>query len=334
MPLPELIRDPAEWQRRCIAARDAGRRIALVPTMGFLHQGHLSLMREARLRADERGARGLSLATIFVNPAQFGPGEDLARYPRDLEGDLAKCATAGVDWVLSPESPDRVYPPGFQTWVDVEAVSKGLCGGRRPGHFRGVATVVAKLFGLSRPHLAVFGEKDWQQLQVIRAMVRDLDMGLEVVGMPIVREPDGLALSSRNAYLSRRRAAARAGALRAASSGHSERGRRRGARTPRGSPRGADQRARPRRAARRLRRGGPPGDARPGGARRAGVAHAARRVRGPHPPHRQRGAAMTKGGARDPGRRREGRRAEQARALRLRHRGQHRGRAWFSRAAR
>ena len=201
MPAPELIRDPAEWQRRCIAARDTGRRIALVPTMGFLHEGHLSLMREARRRADRGGTRGLALATIFVNPAQFGPGEDLARYPRDLAGDLAKCADAGVDWVLSPESPDRIYPPGFETWVDVERVSRGLCGERRPGHFRGVATVVAKLFGLSRPHAAVFGEKDWQQLQVIRAMVRDLDMGVEVVGMPIVREDDGLALSSRNAYL-------------------------------------------------------------------------------------------------------------------------------------
>jgi len=202
MPIPELIRDPAEWQRRCTAARDAGRRLALVPTMGFLHEGHLSLMREARLRADRGGAPGLSLASIFVNPAQFGPTEDLARYPRDLDGDLAKCAEAGVDWVFAPESPDRMYPRGFQTWVEVLEVSKGLCGGRRPGHFRGVATVVAKLFGLSRPHVAMFGEKDWQQLQVIRTMVRDLDMGLEVVGMPIVREEDGLALSSRNAYLS------------------------------------------------------------------------------------------------------------------------------------
>ncbi|HVP67536.1 MAG TPA: pantoate--beta-alanine ligase [Anaeromyxobacteraceae bacterium] len=211
MQSPELIRDPAEWQRRCTAARDAGRRIALVPTMGYLHEGHLSLLREARRRADEGGAPGLALATVFVNPAQFGPSEDLARYPRDLEGDLAKCASAGVDWVLAPESPDRMYPAGYQTWVEVTEVSKGLCGERRPGHFRGVATVVAKLFGLSRPHVALFGEKDYQQLQVIRAMVRDLGMGVEVAGMAIVREPDGLALSSRNAYLSpeeRRRAVA------------------------------------------------------------------------------------------------------------------------------
>jgi pantoate--beta-alanine ligase len=202
MSLPELIRDPADWQRRCAAARDAGRRIALVPTMGFLHEGHLSLMREARRRADERGARGLSLATIFVNPTQFGPNEDLARYPRDLEGDLAKCGSVGVDMVLAPDDPAAVYPPGFQTWIEVAEVSQGLCGDRRPGHFRGVATVVAKLFGLSRPHVALFGEKDWQQLQVIRRMVRDLDMGIDVAGMPIIREADGLAMSSRNAYLS------------------------------------------------------------------------------------------------------------------------------------
>ncbi len=202
MSLPELIRDPAAWQRRCTAARDGGVRIALVPTMGYLHDGHLSLMREARRRADEGGRPGLSLATIFVNPTQFGPTEDLARYPRDLEGDLAKCGAAGVDLVLAPEDPAAVYPQGFQTWVEVAEVSKGLCGDRRPGHFRGVATVVAKLFGLSRPHVALFGEKDWQQLQVLRRMAVDLDMGIDVVGMPIIREPDGLALSSRNAYLS------------------------------------------------------------------------------------------------------------------------------------
>jgi pantoate--beta-alanine ligase len=203
MTTPELLTDPARWQARCQEAREAGARLALVPTMGYLHEGHLSLMREARRRADERGQRrGLSLATIFVNPTQFGPGEDLSRYPRDLEGDLAKCAAAGVDWVLAPDDPAAMFAPGHQSWVTVEQVSQGLCGAARPGHFRGVATVVAKLFNLTRPHLALFGEKDWQQLQVIRAMVKDLAFGLEVVGMPIVREPDGLALSSRNAYLS------------------------------------------------------------------------------------------------------------------------------------
>ena len=198
---PELFESPAAWAARCLAARDAGTRIALVPTMGFLHEGHLSLMREARRRADQGGKRGLAVASIFVNPTQFGPSEDLARYPRDLAGDLAKCGAAGIDWVLAPSDPALVFPPDHQTWVSVERASQGLCGERRPGHFRGVATVVAKLLNLTRPHLAVFGEKDWQQLAVIRAMVSDLAFGVEIVGMPIVRELDGLARSSRNAYL-------------------------------------------------------------------------------------------------------------------------------------
>lgn len=199
MSAPELIRDPSVWQARCLEARQSGRRLALIPTMGFLHQGHLSLLREARARA---GPEGLALASIFVNPAQFGPNEDLDRYPRDLDGDLAACAQAGVDRVLAPERPEQLYPPGFQTWVEVTEVSQGLCGASRPGHFRGVATVVLKLLNLTRPHLAIFGEKDWQQLQVVKTLARDLDLGVEIVGMPIVREPDGLALSSRNAYLS------------------------------------------------------------------------------------------------------------------------------------
>ncbi len=196
MSRPELIRDPAAWQARCLEARQRGARIAVVPTMGYLHEGHLSLMREARNRAS------LALATVFVNPTQFAPSEDLARYPRDLPGDLQKCAAAGIDWVFAPE-PDRVFPPDHQTWVEVTRVSQGLCGERRPGHFRGVATVVTKLFNLTCPHLALFGEKDWQQLQVVRALARDLFLGVEIAGMPTVREPDGLALSSRNAYLSR-----------------------------------------------------------------------------------------------------------------------------------
>src|SRR5512133_2618732 len=200
---PELFTDPAEWQARCASAREGGARVVLVTTMGFLHEGHVSLMREARARADERGRRGLVVASIFVNPTQFGPSEDLSRYPRDLEGDLAKCGAAGVDRVLAPASPELIFPARHETWIEVTGVSQGLCGGKRPGHFRGVATVVAKLFNLTRPHVALFGEKDYQQLQVIRAMVRDLFMDVEVVGMPIVREPDGLALSSRNAYLSK-----------------------------------------------------------------------------------------------------------------------------------
>ena len=208
MGVAELHRDPRAWQRRMSAAREGGTRIVLVPTMGYLHDGHLSLLREARRRA---GAGGLAVASIFVNPTQFGPQEDLARYPRDLEGDLAKCAAAGIDAVLAPQRPEQVFSPEHETWIATERTSGGLCGARRPGHFRGVATVVAKLLHLTSPHAALFGEKDWQQLQVIRAMVRDLDFDVEVVGMPIVREPDGLALSSRNAYLGpdeRRRALA------------------------------------------------------------------------------------------------------------------------------
>jgi len=199
---PIVFTDPAAWQARCLSARAAGARLALVPTMGYLHAGHASLLAEARRRADEGGRPGLCLATIFVNPTQFGPGEDLSRYPRDLEGDLATCAAAGVDMVLAPPDPALVFRPGHQSWVTVEGVSQGLCGASRPGHFRGVATVVLKLLNLTRPQVAVFGEKDWQQLAVLRAMVRDLDLDVELVGMPIVREPDGLALSSRNAYLS------------------------------------------------------------------------------------------------------------------------------------
>jgi pantoate--beta-alanine ligase len=197
----EVFRDPRAWQRWCFAARDSGRRLALAPTMGYLHEGHVALLHEARRAADAGGARGLSLASIFVNPTQFGPNEDLARYPRDLGGDLARCEAAGVDGVLAPERPEQVYAPEHETWVEVERVSRGLCGGRRPGHFRGVATVVTKLFNLTRPHAVIFGEKDWQQLQVVRALVRDLDFGIDVVGVPTVREADGLARSSRNAYL-------------------------------------------------------------------------------------------------------------------------------------
>ena len=178
-----------------LAARARGERIAFVPTMGALHDGHVTLLREAR----KLGQR--LVLSVFVNPTQFGPNEDLARYPRDLPGDLARAAGAGTDAAYVPEARD-VYPPGYQTTVEVRELARGLCGPFRPGHFAGVATVVCKLFNVVRPDVAVFGEKDYQQLAIIRRMVVDLDMGIEVVGVPTVREADGLAMSSRNAYLS------------------------------------------------------------------------------------------------------------------------------------
>ena len=182
--------------------RRDGRRIAVVPTMGALHDGHLALLRAARGKAD------VVILTLFVNPTQFGPSEDLARYPRDEAGDLAKARSAGIDLAFCPDAA-AMYPPGSQTFVEVRELQKPLCGASRPGHFAGVATVVAKLFHITRPHVAVFGEKDYQQLAIIRRMVRDLDFAIEIASVPIVREPDGVAMSSRNAYLSpdQRRAA-------------------------------------------------------------------------------------------------------------------------------
>jgi pantoate--beta-alanine ligase len=198
----EIIRDPAAMRARAEDLRRDGRRLAVVPTMGSLHDGHLSLLEIARARAD------LVILTIFVNPTQFGPNEDLARYPRDEAGDLAKARPCGVDLAFCPEAA-AMYPMGAQTVVSVRELQKPLCGARRPGHFDGVSTIVTKLFNLTLPHLAVFGEKDFQQLAIIRRMVRDLDFGIEIVSGPIVREADGLAMSSRNAYLSadQRRAA-------------------------------------------------------------------------------------------------------------------------------
>jgi pantoate--beta-alanine ligase len=191
----EIFRLPGEMQTWADAQRACGRRIGLVPTMGYLHEGHVSLVRIAR----EHGCDTVA-ATIFVNPTQFGPGEDYERYPRDEERDLALLRAAGTSVVYLPAVRD-VYPEGFQTFVEVEEVSRGLCGASRPGHFRGVATIVVKLFHIGKPHVAVFGEKDYQQLAVIRRMVRDLDLDIEIVAAPTVREADGLAMSSRNRYL-------------------------------------------------------------------------------------------------------------------------------------
>jgi len=168
--------------------------VGLVPTMGYLHEGHLSLIRKAKEECDHVAV------SIFVNPTQFGPNEDLAKYPRDLERDLELIRPLGVDLVWTP-TPEIMYPPGHQTWVEVEALTKGLEGALRPGHFKGVTTVVAKLFNAVQPHKAYFGQKDAQQAAVIRQMTRDLNFPLEIVICPTVREADGLAMSSRNKYL-------------------------------------------------------------------------------------------------------------------------------------
>ena len=174
--------------------RQTGHTIALVPTMGFFHQGHLDLMREGRQLADDL------VVSLFVNPTQFGPNEDYATYPRDTDRDLALAAETGVDAVFMPTA-GEMYPEGFQTYVDQADLPNHLCGLSRPGHFRGVMTVVAKLFNIIRPHMAVFGEKDYQQLAVIRQMVKDLNFNIDIRGLPTVREADGLAMSSRNTRL-------------------------------------------------------------------------------------------------------------------------------------
>ncbi len=204
-----VVRQREELARALAPVRAANRRIGFVPTMGALHEGHLSLVRLARERSD------FVAASIFVNPTQFGPHEDLASYPRTPEADAAALAAAGCDLLFLPEVA-AIYPPGSSTRVRVEGPSRGFEGERRPGHFEGVATVVTILFGLLRPDVAVFGEKDAQQLAVLRALVADLGLPIEIVAGPTVREPDGLAMSSRNAYLSpdeRRRALVLARAL-------------------------------------------------------------------------------------------------------------------------
>jgi pantoate--beta-alanine ligase len=182
-------------RQETIRLLQSGKTVVLVPTMGYFHEGHLALMREGRKHGNAL------IVSIFVNPKQFGPAEDLQRYPRDLERDVTLAESVGVDVVFAPEA-GAMYEEGFQTYVDLELLPRHLCGPSRPNHFRGVATVVAKLFNIVRPQIAIFGQKDYQQLAVIRRMVRDLNFGIRIVGVPTVREPDGLAMSSRNTYLS------------------------------------------------------------------------------------------------------------------------------------
>jgi pantoate--beta-alanine ligase len=190
-----IVVDEIEPLRSAVAeARRKGQRIGLVPTMGALHAGHCSLIEAARRQND------YVVVSIFVNPTQFGPNEDLQRYPRPLANDLELCRQAGVDLVFHPRA-EIVYPPDYRTYVEVTGLQDNLCGASRPGHFRGVATVVLKLFNLTRPDRAYFGQKDAQQVRIIQQMVKDLNVPVEVCVCPIVRETDGLALSSRNAYL-------------------------------------------------------------------------------------------------------------------------------------
>lgn len=193
LPVVRAVRD---LRFRIDAWRDAGESIALAPTMGGLHAGHLALVTRGKALADR------VVASIFVNPAQFAPNEDFARYPRDEAGDAAKLLTIGCDLLYAPPV-DEIYPQGFSTTVSAGAIAEGLCGRFRPGHFAGVATVVTKLLQQSEVDVALFGEKDYQQLQVVRRVVRDLDIPVHIEGVPTVRDQDGLALSSRNAYLSR-----------------------------------------------------------------------------------------------------------------------------------
>ena len=191
----EIISSLKDFQNYCKSNRLAGKTIGLVPTMGFLHEGHLSLMRQSRAGND------ISVISIFVNPTQFGPAEDYDAYPRDLDRDSRMASEAGVDVIFAPSARD-MYPEGYATYVNIERITEKMCGTSRPGHFRGVTTVVSKLFNLAQPHRAYFGQKDAQQAIVIKQMARDLNFDIEIIVMPIIREEDGLAMSSRNKYLS------------------------------------------------------------------------------------------------------------------------------------
>ena len=192
----KIFREPLKLQKWAKAQSKAGKTIALVPTMGYLHEGHLSLIETAK----KKGADEI-IVSVFVNPVQFGPNEDYEKYPRDEKADLAKCRAAGATAIFFP-TPANMYLDRHSVYITEEDLSTGLCGARRPGHFRGVCTVVGKLFNLAHPDFAVFGQKDYQQAQVIKRMVRDLNFDLKIVVAPIVREPSGLARSSRNTYLS------------------------------------------------------------------------------------------------------------------------------------
>lgn len=191
----QIIREIEAMKAYVKAVKDKRETICLVPTMGYLHEGHLDLMRMGRPLADHL------VISIFVNPTQFGAGEDLDKYPRDLPRDSALAESVGVDCIFNPDAPG-MYPAGYATYINVEGITEGLCGASRPGHFRGVTTVVAKLFNIVEPEISIFGEKDYQQLAVIRRMVEDLNMTVKVLAHPTVREEDGLAMSSRNKYLS------------------------------------------------------------------------------------------------------------------------------------
>jgi len=191
----KIIKTVKEMQSFSEALRNQGKKIAFVPTMGFFHEGHLNLMREGRKRGD------CVVVSIYVNPTQFGPNEDFSSYPRDFERDCELAEGVGVDVIFYPSN-EEMYPDHYHTYVTVERLTENLCGLSRPVHFRGVATVCTKLFNMVKPHVAIFGQKDFQQLTVIKRMVQDLNMDLEVVGMPTTREADGLAMSSRNTYLS------------------------------------------------------------------------------------------------------------------------------------
>jgi pantoate--beta-alanine ligase len=192
----KVIQDIYQMQNYSDSQRGKGDILGLVPTMGYLHQGHLSLMRIMRTQCDQM------VVSIFVNPTQFAPSEDLDRYPRDFERDLQLCQLEKVDVIFYP-SADQMYPPSYYTYVNVEKITRVMCGKYRPGHFKGVTTVVTKLFNIVKPHIAIFGEKDYQQLRVIQQMVKDLNFDIQILNAPIVREPDGLAMSSRNEYLNK-----------------------------------------------------------------------------------------------------------------------------------